>query len=124
MWTAPHVNCQLRHPQRYAVTLGMHGGIAQWMTTFQARGPKRIPQVRYAITARHGARRSVPRQAPATLGSWRAPIAASTIFVTDGIWRRQIEPMLIWCMTAHHGISCDKRRPHLSPQLQPDMAQG
>jgi hypothetical protein len=21
MWTAPHVNCQLRHPQRYAVTL-------------------------------------------------------------------------------------------------------
>jgi hypothetical protein len=32
--------------------------------------------------------------------------------------------MPTWRMTARQGISCDKRRPHLSPQLQPDMAQG
>jgi hypothetical protein len=47
-----------------------------------------------------------------------------TIFITDGIWRRQIEPRPTWRMTARHGISCDKRWPDLSPQLQPDMAQG
>jgi hypothetical protein len=29
------------------------------------QGPKRIPQVRYVVTARHGARRLVPHQAPA-----------------------------------------------------------
>ena len=28
-----------------------------------------------------------------TLGSWRAPVAASAIFVTDGIWHRQIGPV-------------------------------
>jgi hypothetical protein len=59
-----------------------------------------------------------------TSGSWRDPIAVSAIFVTDGTWHRQIEPMPTWRMTARQGISCDKRRPHLSPQLQPDMAQG
>src|SRR5690242_13642544 len=53
-----------------------------------------------------------------------APIAASATFVTDGIWHRQIEPKPTWRMTARRGISYDKRRPHLSPQLQPDMAQG
>ena len=59
-----------------------------------------------------------------TSGSWRAPITASTIFVTDGIWHRQVEPRPTWCRASRHDISCDKRRPRLSPQLQPDMAQG
>src|SRR3954453_13258824 len=43
---------------------------------------------------------------------------------SDGIWHRQIEPMPTWRRTACHGIACGKRWPHLSPQLQPDMAQG
>ena len=59
-----------------------------------------------------------------TSGSWRDPIATSAIFVTDGIWHRQLEPRSTWRMAARHGISYDKRWPHLSPQLQPDMAQG
>ena len=50
-----------------------------------------------------------------TLGSWHAPIAASAIFVTDGIWRRQIEPRRTWRTTARQGVSCDKRRPCQSP---------
>jgi hypothetical protein len=84
MWTAPRVNGQLQHPQRYAVTSvhalrhgalqsgrrrgigrSLPAGLSGWMTTFRARGPKRIPQVRYAVTAGPGARRSVPHQAPA-----------------------------------------------------------
>ena len=70
------------------------------------------------------ARRSVPHQAPARRVHGTPPIAASTIFVTDGIWHRQIEPRSTWRTTHRHDTSCDKRRPHLSPQLQPDMAQG
>jgi hypothetical protein len=59
-----------------------------------------------------------------TSGSWHDSIAASAIFVTDGIWHRQIEPMPT-CRTApHHGISCDTRWPCQSPWLQPDAVQG
>jgi len=50
-----------------------------------------------------------------TSGSWRVPITASAIFVTDSIGHRQIEPRPTWCTTARHGISCDRRWPCLSP---------
>ena len=84
MWTAPHVNGQLQRSQRYAVASvdalrhsarqsgrrtgigrSVPVGVSGWMTTLRARGPKRVPQVHYAITAWTGLRRSVPHQAPA-----------------------------------------------------------
>ena len=160
MWTAPRVDGQLRHPQRYAVTLGhalrhsaRHSGrrtgiggsvpaglclpvtasavapfvrstsLSGWMTTFGSGA-----QVDSSDPLRRNGRVWGTALGTAsgvgTWGSWRDPIATSTIFVTDGIWRRQIKPRPTWRMTARHGISCDKRWPHLSPQLQPDMAQG
>jgi hypothetical protein len=94
MWTGPHVNCQLRHPRRYALTAGS--------------GARRSVSHRVLARRVHGAPPSLPPQFSSS----------------DGIWHHQIEPSPTWRMTARYGISCDKRRPHLSPQLQPDMAQG
>src|SRR5689334_24397515 len=71
----------------------------------------------------HGASHEL-RDAVTSGYAWRAPITASAISVTDGIWRRQIEPRPTWCRASRHDISCDKRWPRLSPQLQPDMTQG
>src|SRR5690242_11983072 len=103
MWTAPCVNGQLQHPQRYLVTLvhalphgalqsgrrtgigrSVPAGLSGWMTTFRARGPKRIPQLRYAVTAGPGARRSVPHQVLARRVHG-TPLLPPPIFVTDGI---------------------------------------
>ena len=94
------------------------------MATFPAKGPKWIPQVRYAVTTGHGARRSVPHQAPARRVHGTPPLPPPQFSSSDGIWHRQIEPRPTWCRASRHDISCDKRRPRLSPQLQPDMAQG
>jgi hypothetical protein len=86
------------------------------MATCQAKDPKRIPQVRYAVTAGYGARRSVPHQAPARRVHGACPSPPPQFSSSDGIWHRQIEPRLPWCTTARHGISCDKRRPCQSPR--------
>lgn len=61
------------------------------MATFQAKGPKWIPQVRYAVTAGHGARRSVPHQAPARRVHGTPPLPPPQFSSSDGIWHRQIE---------------------------------
>jgi hypothetical protein len=93
MWTAPRVNGQWQHALRYAVTpgyamqhsalqIGRHAGIggcsfylidisfdrylfADGWRPFRPGAPKGIPQLRYAATAGHGARRSEAHQAPA-----------------------------------------------------------
>src|SRR3954468_7849043 len=94
MWTALRINSQLKDASRYAVTAG------------------------------HGGRRSVPHQAPARRGHGAPPSLPPQFSSYDGIWPRQIEPMLAWRTTAHHGISCNKGRPCQSPQVQPGTVQG
>jgi len=96
--------------------------LSGWMTTFSAREPKWIPLIRHAVTAGYW---GTAFGTASGVGTFMARLDCHpTIFITDGIWRRQIEPRPTWRMTARHGISCDKRWPDLSPQLQPDMAQG
>ncbi len=97
MWTAPHVNCQLQHPQRYAVTSG------------------------YAL--RQGMAFAVPHQAPARRVHGACPSPPPQFSSSDGIWHRQIEPSSAWRTTARHGLTCDKRRPCQSPRVQPDTVQ-
>ena len=63
MWTAPRVNCQLQHAPRYA------------------------------ITAWHRARRSVPYQAPACRVHGARPSPPPQFLSSDGIRHRQIEPV-------------------------------
>jgi hypothetical protein len=63
MWTAPRVNCQLQHAPRYAITAG------------------------------HGARRSVPYQAPACRVHGARPSPPPQFSSSDGIRHRQIEPV-------------------------------
>src|SRR5690349_576835 len=81
------------------------------MTTIRTRGPKRIPddhsdqgaQADPSSPLRPNGRAWGTAFGTASGPARRvhgAPIAASTIFVTDGIWPRQIEPRPTWRTTS------------------------
>ena len=92
----------------------------QRLTAFRVNCPKGISPGCYAVTAGYRERRSAPAR------RFHGGIASPPLQFSspDGTRHCQIEPMPAWRTTARHGMSCDKRRPCLSPQFQPDAVQG